>query len=44
MYNNKKTGYEAPDIRIVVFESNDIITVSGGFDGEWDQLENNKRK
>lgn len=31
----KKMKYEQPDMEIVLFEEEDIITMSGDNDGEW---------
>ncbi len=31
-----KKAFEEPKLEIVVFNREDIISTSGGFDGEWD--------
>ena len=32
-----KLIYEQPNIEVVVFSSGDILTLSNGFAGEWDE-------
>ncbi len=31
-----KKPFVSPSCELVVFECKDVLTVSGGFDGEWD--------
>jgi hypothetical protein len=33
---NKKLRYEQPNVEVVVFSAGDILTLSNGFEGDWD--------
>ncbi len=33
----EKKKFDMPEIEIIVFIAEDILKISGGFDGQWDQ-------